>query len=498
MRAGKSLPAEQRRRWVHAGLIALLALVSAVGVLRFRPLGLRDAGQVFTYAYNLSHHGVFTLDRSDGPELIPDAMRGPAYPSLVALSMLASQEARSADLACFLDAEGRCAAAQIAAKRINLLILALLVATTFLVTCDVCGSVAAGWIVGGAVLLVARLSAGGFSPDPLAALALLVHAWCLYRLASGSEGAGRLAVAGGVAIGVLCLTRSMFFYWLVLLTLALPFVAAWPVLRAHLPRLRVVAALLGCGWVLVGGWVLRNAAQTGAWSISGRGGSVLAVRAEYSSMSGREYWAGYLLWTGPLGRSVLDRAFEPADYARFNDLLPRSFKGLARKLYLPLNFPELAAAQEARTGVPLSALPGGAVEAALVPGEPLTEQSLSRAAWAVIRENWAMHVALIPLFAVRGASLLLPLLAGAVFLAVRRRAWPMLAFLAPAIFSIAFHAAITHYLTRYSIPLLPCAGVALAWWITAGRARNAVGTPDESSDHSLSEEGGSSLERDLA
>jgi hypothetical protein len=493
-----SSPSAFRRRLLQAGALALLSVAASVSLLEHRPIGLRDSGQVFVYAYNVSHHGVFSLDRSDSPNVVPDAMRGPAYPALVALSMSSSKAAREADLECFLDPKGPCAGAQIAAKRINLLILACLVAASFWVACDLCAGSVAPWIVALLVLAGSRAWAGSFSPDPLAALALVVHAGCLYRLASPGRRPWSLGVVAGVSIGVLALTRSMYLYWLILLSVGGPLAFAWPAIRPRLPSPRSVGLLLACGWLIAGGWMLRNAVQTGEWVIGGRGGSVLAVRAQYSTMTGREYAAGYLYFSGALGRPLLERWFEPDDYLRYNALRPRSFKGMARKLYLPLNFPELAAKHDARRRTPLAALPGGAVEAALPPGEPVTEESLRRASWVVIRDHWPMHVALIPLFAVRGAGLLLLLLGGVVIVALRRRAWPVLAFLSPMLFSIAFHAAITHYLARYSVPFIPCAMIALAWWVRPAREPLAqeIGGTESAQPPSL--EGGSSLERDRA
>jgi len=496
MREADSSPSALRRRVVQAGVLALLSVAASVSLLEYRPVGLRDSGQVFVYAYNLSHYGVFSLDRSDRPDVVPDAMRGPAYPALVALSMWSSKAAREADLECYLDPTGRCSDEQIAAKRANLLVLACLVVASFWVACELCAGSVAPWIVGLLVLAGSRVWAGGFSPDPLAALALVVHAGCLYQLVSRARRPLLWAVVAGSSVGVLALTRSMYLYWLVLLSVGLPVAFAWPAIRPRLPSPRVVGLLLACGWLIAGGWMLRNAVQTGEWMIGGRGGSVLAVRAQYSTMTGREYAAGYFYFSGVLGRPLLERWFEPDEYIRYNALLPRSFKAMARKLYLPLNFPELAAEHDARSRTPLAKLPGGAVEAALPAGEPVTEESLRRASWAVIRAHWPRHLQLVPLFALRGAWLLLPLLAGVVIVALARRAWPMLAFLAPMLFSIAFHAAITHYLTRYSLPLLPCALIALAWWVWP--ARRAAEVETTTGDQSPSPEGGSSLERDLA
>jgi hypothetical protein len=116
----------------------------------------------------------------------------------------------------------------------------------------------------------------------------------------------------------------------------------------------------------------------------------------------------------------------------------------------------------------------------------------------VIRDHWPMHVALIPLFAVRGAWLLLPLLGGVVIVALRRRAWPVLAFVSPMLFSIFFHAAITHYLARYSVPLVPCAMIVLAWWVRPAREPLAEQAGGSASAQPPSLEGGSSLEQERA
>jgi hypothetical protein len=232
------------------------------------------------------------------------------------------------------------------------------------------------------------------------------------------------------------------------------------------PKWPHVGVLLAIAWLVTGSWMTRNLASADGFAISGQGASVLSVRAEYSTMSWREYQAAWLMWTPVVGPPLLARHFERREWATLVSIRPISYKSRARRLYLPLNFPELAAEERAAAeaaGHPPRSPIEGAVAARLRPDEPITESTLQRAAWGVLSDNLGMQLALIPLFAWRGASILIPLLLGVLLL--RRREPAIVAFLAPCLYAIAFLAAITHFLPRYSLPMLPCALLALGWLI---------------------------------
>ena len=83
----------------------------------------------------------------------------------------------------------------------------------------------------------------------------------------------------------------------------------------------------------------------------------------------------------------------------------------------------------------------------------------------VERDPWR-HLVATPLFLWRGAFFPLPVLLVALAYAVFRRDYAFGAFVLPGLGTIAFFALLTHYLPRYSVPVLPMAVVTvlvLAW-----------------------------------
>jgi hypothetical protein len=120
--------------------------------------------------------------------------------------------------------------------------------------------------------------------------------------------------------------------------------------------------------------------------------------------------------------------------------------------------------------------------------------SYREAALTILRERWPQHLALTLSFAYRGAFVdgyfgvmhihpvfqpfdtvrrgqrtimgllamtFIPSLIGVAVYSLRKRQWALLALLLPALYSFAIHAVATHYIPRYSAPLVPVLVLAL-------------------------------------
>ena len=151
----------------------------------------------------------------------------------------------------------------------------------------------------------------------------------------------------------------------------------------------------------------------------------------------------------------------------------------SRHLFLPLYFPALAERSAGRLDNSRAlnhehSAVARQLEPALSAGEvELTDATLQRAAVAAMRENWLKHLALIPPLMLRGTGLQAPLLLGVLLAVVWRRSRPLAVFAAPVLVSIGFHAALTHFIPRYGLPLLAVTAVATAWAL--GELVRAVG-----------------------
>jgi hypothetical protein len=227
--------------------------------------------------------------------------------------------------------------------------------------------------------------------------------------------------------------------------------------------------------------MLRNAAHGGPLRVS-EDRAVLAIRAEYDTMSWREWRAAWLYYSRSLAvsRWALGRWFEPADSARLHRENPEGFY------------------RKAKADV-------GAAAALTGKTRPKSPE-LEAAARRVILGHLPMHFALIGPLSVQGffvyeryfsfwpvrvfqewtANWVVPglLIAGGILLlrAFRGRPEP-LAFVLPSLVCFGLHAAVTHNISRYSWPLIPCATIALLALPAIVRARFGA-APESSSSGS--------------
>jgi hypothetical protein len=342
-----------------------------------------------------------------------------------------------------------------------------MIIVTYTIALRVCGSVLLAFLSACLAALGLIFNSIDYRTEVMAATLLLIHVEGLRRIAQDEGPRPYVAIVSGLAGGVLVLTTASFLAWLYLMILAVPALHLLGRAGLRVPPVRSVGIVAVLMCLVAGSWMTRNLVQTGRFTISERGGSVMAVRAEYDSMSWDEYRAAWKLFPDHSYMQYLVDRNDVANGGRFGRRQPTGFYRRSRHLFLPLYFPVLAerSAEELAESRRLNHH-HSAVAAHLQAGVVLDDGTLQRAALAAMWENWVMHIALIPPLALRGAGAQAPFLLAILCMIAWRRSLPMAVFTAPVLVSIGFHAALTHYIPRYGFPLIPVTAIAMAWGLS--------------------------------
>lgn len=500
-----SSPRTAARRRERRRLLIVAAVLGTCAFGLFRvdggSRGLAADTAYLTLGFNLARFGEYhnskslPEDRAAG-RLTPYFQREPGFPLYLAAVFASSPETDSLTARCFQDTA--CTAAAPVMRRVwrvtSVLVsasVAFMFIVTFLLTRSRSASVAAGL----AGLLVMPMLAAASVHDFVAALLLLLHA----TLAALTFRRPRLAtgVAGGLALGLLALTRAVFQYWLAGVVVVLA-AGLWQDRRRRRVLMPACAALAAAAWMTAAPWMLRNAVVAGHFGVSGLGGWALALRAEHDLMTWAEVRGAFAYWlpdVSVLGaaRGRLMSRLEPPDfgYTRFDEDRRRGFIGrthrhegevAARAERIDPRWRESAAAQDA---------------------------ALRRAALGVMRDNWLKHAVLTPALALHGANVfpdrcqadvrdvaarfgaplgwpmrrvcgvagLAAFLGALAFLGVlatvawRRRDVGLALLLSPAVYAFGIYAFALYFVGRYSRPLVPLLVVAAAMGAHEARLR---------------------------
>ncbi len=478
-------------------LLALCTLALSWPTGDMGPPSAADRDQLESVAFNLARHGEFHIGGRLAARAAGDtsvySRREPGYPLYLAAVYASFPGFGALDQECLLDAG--CEAAAPLRRRVwglTFVLGAAAVAFTFLLTFVLARrswpvALAAGTV---SLLVIPPILARDI-PSFLAGLLLLGHAplaaqtWRQPRLATG--------VLSGLFLGLLVLTRAVFQYWLAGVALVLA-AGLWRDAARRRTLAPACAALVVAAWAVTLPWMLRNAVQVGHFGISGRYGEVLAIRAEYGRMTwaeARGAFAYYLPDLPLLGGTVRDRAMrwlEPENfgYARFDRNNPEGFYRRTKN-----QTGEVAARADQLD--PQWRLVIEHPEGGRLSGMQVTRDTvLKRAAADQIRADWLKQGILTAAFAARGAGLsvgscssivgpagerygrsvgwlvsqacalaqewvllLVPLAGVMIVLAWRRRDIASALLLAPIVYGFGIHAVATHFIERYSRPLIP-------------------------------------------
>ena len=482
-----------------------------------------DREQLERIAFNLARHGEFhNGSRLAEVRAAGDASvysrREPGYPLYLAAVFASFPGFESLSQACIVDPA--CDAAAPLRRRVwdlTFVLGAAAVALAFLMTFVLArrswpAALAAGVV---SLLLIPPLLTRDI-PSFLAGLLLLGHAtlaaqtWRRPHIATG--------VLSGLFLGLLVLTRAVFQYWLAGVALVLA-AGLWRDAGRRRTLAPACAAVVLAAWAVTLPWMIRNAVQVGHFGISGRDGEVLAIRAEYGRMTWAEVrgaFAYYLPDLPVIDGAARERAMQWLEpeiygYARFDRANPEGFYRRTKN-----QMGDVAARADRidpqwRLGIRSRE------------HQVTRDAVLKQAAADQIRADWLKQGVLSVAFAERGAGLsvgschsiagpaaerygwkigwpvnqacglaaawmilFVPLTGVLAALAWRRRDVALALLLAPIAYGFGTHAVATHFLNRYSRPLIPILVVVAAlaaqetwrWLQDARQRRPRVAGPD--------------------
>ncbi|MGB6042503.1 MAG: hypothetical protein WBF93_05020, partial [Pirellulales bacterium] len=326
----------RNKRWViHVIVVFLILLfycrrIEPRRFVRYQS----DALQYVTGAFNMAHHGVFSLypeiknpqDRSR--KLEPANYRPPGFSSCLAVGFILHPRLRALS-----EREAYSRNPHVLREFYYMqhafLILASLI--TMVMVIRITDSMLLGWV---SMILVLYTTILGtwvnylFS-ETLTTLLVTVVAIALYFIAERPS-YGRFLFAG-IALGCLTLTRATFYYFI-----PIPLVLfAWLAWRSvENRRLIVFGALIffTCLAATVGSWMNRNYYHFGRFMLARRGGHLLIVRANMNMMTKEEYSAAFWFWTPPSQlREFLRHHVDTGAARRFLWTNPDGFQQVSRK-----------------------------------------------------------------------------------------------------------------------------------------------------------------------
>ncbi len=444
-------------------LLIALTLVKIYPLEEKKEINWNDSAENLTFAYNISKYGIFSDSREDIPEITPSFKREPLYPLLMAFMMKVSpvkpklddiltQAKNSHSLIIFL-------------KCLNILVL-LLIGSTIYVVAQLLelGKASATVAVLLTVLNEAFLySLQVFNTESLASLFIILLSISSYINVKSSSGISQTidpiqqqllvpqkfrsrfhqkqwlsAIVAGISLGGLILVKAVFLYLGIFLFFVYIIIYSKTRLKAVLKNCILI---LFIGYLTCGIWQFRNYREFGSYAVAGRSGEILAIRAEFTKMSWQDYPYAFCAYTPICGDPVMKNLM-PETYGLFDR---ENSNGFYRRT---------------KNRIKLMQFDGDGAQLNLSLEEELSENSLR-----IIKKNWLMNVGLIFVFLYRGTitnfPYFIPLLC-VVPRCFQREKWEMIIFLLPTLYSISIYAVLSHYIPRYSVPLLPTLSILLA------------------------------------
>lgn len=419
----------------------------------------KDAAQNLLTAINLEHRGVMSSDNA--PPFKPSMYREPVPVWLTALGVkmidafIGPAQAKSyfkGNRARYL-------------KYQNILWIAVLSVGTFWACFILTSSVYASLFA--ALLLNPGLPmtpSGVFAMqidtlyNEFLAASLLIFASALLTM-SVKYGRLRHAVAAGLLLGLLALTKAATVYVSPILFLLLLCLLALP--RRLLPhRFRwqqLIALFLAFSLVLLP-WIYRNYTQFGSLQVAERGGIVLYIRAIKNQMTPEEYLGSFYAYApGPRGLIGRVLGFSKSDLMiggrlqRLNRNASKDRDLAAEQAGDPdgtISYYRSARAMRVkmRRDLAVRGVPHANVEA---------DKLLRERAVAMISANPIKHFAMTLPFLWRGGFTSFVILSTCLILAVVRKRPELGVFVLHGFGTIMFYAIFSHFIPRYSVSVTP-------------------------------------------
>ena len=438
-------------------LLCLLAVVFPLAMgLRTGQFREPDTRENLLIALNLLRYKVYSMQEArDGNPPRPTTKREPLYPTLLGFWMAALRDEKSfADPPTLGSLDPGFA---LRLKSLNVLLHLCLILASWWAARAFFGR---PWPALAVAVLVAfnssMLSTIDVFLTEIPAALLLATSSALICLTYTRKSVG-YAILGGVSLGALALTRAVYFYFLILVAVGATVWLAAVELRKNRRQRPTAARWVAMALVALAvysPWFVRNQRLGEALQVDKRGEDVLAIRAEYSTMSWRQYAASFFYFTPTIGPRLATALFGEQTIQSFDRDNPQSFfrKALAGtgEVQRTASTRHLSTRQ-ASIRVMVEHLPMMTL---------LTLPFAYQGAFVQVGYNVRRVPGILLYLTLVYSIFFVPALAILTIRLARRRdpRWP---FLAPALYSYVFYSLITHYIPRYSVPLVPIFLIAL-------------------------------------
>lgn len=249
-----------------------------------------DAEYHIRTGYNLYKHGTHSTSRE--LPLEPTAYREPAPSGFVALTIAASSKLRNIDADTLLAGGDGMKILRYAQLPFCILSAFLAMYFVYLLTKNMFYGYIALFLVGFSNSLL--FSAWSINTEHQAALFVVCASISLYQAVKVKT--KKYFAFLGISLGLLVLTKAVFIYCIYFILIFLLLLIKAGVFEKKKILIRI-AVLLTAYFALAGSWMVRNYVHFDRAYITGRGGMILLIRAEYNTMNKTEYFGSFLYWT---------------------------------------------------------------------------------------------------------------------------------------------------------------------------------------------------------
>ncbi len=417
----------------------------------------KDAGENLLMAYNLQKYGTLSLDTDDSENPEPTAFREPVFPLYLSFCIWINPTTRDLNRAELFE-QG--------VKYIRFMQIPILLIISFLafyivyrITKNLASSFFALFLVGSSIALqdtINRLLTEDFS-----ALIIIINSILLYLLVTKKKLI--YFILFGISLGILILDKAIFLYFLFFIVIFLVIYylkSKFLSLKKFITGLMVMLLLSSS---MVCGWMFRNYHYFNTFSLAGRSGNVLLLRAEKNNMTSKEYIASFFYWApGDLVKTkIMPKIFDESDYKRLVRTNKDSFYyNVTRIEWGAKNIEDTNTISSESTSFE-------------------KDKELRDLAIKKILNNPVRHILAIPqfmwrgIFAESGFRISIPstdvqvvnnnilnlfLFFCFIYLfviSIKRKYFNLFAFLMPSMYLFLMYSFFTHYIPRYSIPLIP-------------------------------------------
>ena len=312
--------------------------INALHHIKPKPLS-GGSRQYFFLAYNMLHHGAYSMNIKDSPNLTPSSYRPPGYSTFLAICLAIIPDFQEITLKDIVRQDERGKA--IVHSKDNSGFMKIKYFEAFL---HLLISLIAMWltwkITGKYYAAILVLLWVGFHPklsssvntlhsEILQSFLATLFSLLLYYIVEKKN--IMLFAISGLLLGCLALTRGTWYYfWLPALLIF--FYLAWRFPYERKTIITGICLFMTCFVLIVGGWMARNYFHFERAFLSERGGVALDIRMNINMMTWQEYKASFLVWSKSeyLSKTALKKLFKPEEYERIVRTNPNSFYQTAR------------------------------------------------------------------------------------------------------------------------------------------------------------------------